>query len=271
MTQPTPGQDHERASWTAQQSSWGAPHNAGYGTDPTQPIGYGNPPPALPGRLLAGKGRLVTTIVAALVVLVGAAASVWWFSGRGNQPSHQVTAPTVPRSPAAQLPASRSVVPTTPDNSAYGVGTCLTEPANPATSGLELSPVSCVGGDAVLIINQVVGQYADCQTSADYVNHGFVLTDEAANVTYCLSLMVPVNQCFEFSTNNSQPIQRTACGSAPNVVQVESIETAANAGAACTDKTAPDIWFYQSPSSGQFECVSSQLPSTQTSTPPTSN
>ncbi|HEX3781892.1 MAG TPA: hypothetical protein VHX38_19685 [Pseudonocardiaceae bacterium] len=229
-----------------------------------EPEPAGRPEPPAPPSYDSGRGRLITTILAAVVVLVGAAASVWWFSGR-NTSGHQVSAPP---SRTTQRRPPRSA-PTTPDNSAYGVGTCLDEPLDPATSGLELQPVSCAGDEAVLMVNQVVTQYSDCEAGADYVDHGYILPDIAANVTYCVSLVVPTNQCFEFSTNNSQPIQRAVCGSAPNVVQVESIEPATSAGAACSDKTAPDIWFYQSPTSGQFACVSSQPPSTQTGDTPT--
>jgi hypothetical protein len=237
MTPPVPGQEHE----------------------PWQTESYQSEPGS-------GPGRLVVTIAAAAVVLVGAAASVWWFSGRHDLPGHPVAAPvSTPRH------TSKPRSTTTPDTTAYGVGTCLTEPLDPASGGLELNPVPCDGALSVLIINQVVAQYDDCQQGADYVNHGFVLSDEVSNVDYCVSLVVPANQCFAFSTDNSKPIQRATCGSAPDVVRVESVESAASVNAACTDQTQPDIWYYQSPTSGQYACVSSLPPgASSTSTPPTS-
>jgi hypothetical protein len=214
-----------------------------------------------------GRGRLIVTIAAAVVVLVGAAGSVWWFSGRDNQPNNRTAAPPV--STPRRTPKPRPT--TAPDTSAYGVGTCLTEPIDPSTGGVELNPVPCTGDAAVLIVNQVVTDYNDCQSGADYVNHGFILPDEVASVSYCVSLVVPANQCFEFSTDNSKPIQRATCGSAPNVVRVESVEPAASVGDACKDQTAPDIWYYQSPTSGQYACVSALPPgASATSQQPTS-
>ncbi len=239
MASPVPGQDSNIA-----------PTEQHKGASPRQP---GN------------RSRIIVTIVSAAVVLAGAAASVWWFSGRSEQPNQPSAAPPV------SAPRHTKKVKPTQDTSAYGVGTCLTEPADPNSGGLELTPVPCAGSSAVLIINQTVKDYNDCQQGADYVNHGFILSDEVANVDYCVSLVVPANQCFAFSTDNSKPIQRAACGSAVNVVRVESVEPAATVTAACKDQTAPDIWYYQSPTSGQYACVSSLPPgASSTSTPSTS-
>jgi hypothetical protein len=219
-------------------------------------------------RELGSRARIVVTIVSAVVVLVGAAASVWWFSGRDNQ-SNQHAAP-----PPVSTPKRTTTPKPTPDNAAYTVGTCLSEPTDPNSGGLEIKPVSCGGQQAVLIINQVVHDYPDCQQSADYVNHGFILSDEVAGVDYCASLVVPTNQCFAFSTDNSKPIQRATCGSAPDVVRVESVESAGAVTDACKDQTAPDIWYFQSPTSGQFACVTplppDQAPSSAPTTSPTS-
>ncbi|HEX4223845.1 MAG TPA: hypothetical protein VHZ97_15870 [Pseudonocardiaceae bacterium] len=215
-----------------------------------------------------GRGRLVVVIIsAAVIVLVGAAGSVWWFSGRTNQPNNRGAAPPV--STPRRTPKPKATP--TPDTSAYGVGTCLDEPLDPRGGGLELNPVPCDGSSAVLMINQVVTGYNDCQNGADYVNHGFILPDVVANVSYCASLVVPTNQCFEFSTNNSQPIQRTTCGSAPNAVRVESVEPADNVNDACKDQTSPDIWYYQSATSGQYACVSALPPGASTSGQPTTS
>jgi hypothetical protein len=238
MASPIPGQDSKPAE--AEQKD--------RGESPREP---GN------------RARIIVTIVSALVVLIGAATSVWLFSGRGNQ-SNQHSAPPV------STPRHTSKPKPTPDTSAYRVGTCLDEPADPNSGGLQLTPVKCAGNSAVLVINQVVTDYNDCQQGADYVNHGFVLSDEVANVDYCVSLVVPANQCFAFSTDNSKPIQRAACGSAPNVVRVESVESAATVTDACKDQTAPDVWYFKSPTSGQYACVSSLPPgASSTGTPST--
>ena len=213
------------------------------------------------------RGRIIVTIVCAAVVLVGAAASVWWFSGRNNAPTPHAAPPvSTPRHTTTPKPKP------TPDTSAYTVGTCLDESANPNTGGLQLKMVPCGAPEAVLVISEVVHQYDDCQQGADYVNHGFVLPDELANVDYCASLVVPANQCFAFSTDNSKPIQRATCGSAADVVRVESVENATSVADACKDQTTPDVWYYQSPTSGQFACVSPLPPDTSSggSTPTTS-
>lgn len=248
MTSPVPGQEHQ--PWETESRPPEPPREQGsdknsVNTDPQQ----GAHP----------RQYVIVSIVAAAVVLLGTVASVWWFSGRSTPPSRPHAAPPVstPR---------HTTRPKTPDNSAYRVGTCLDEPADPNTGGLELTPVPCAGDSSVLIINQVVRDYNDCAQAADYVNHGFVLSDEVANVDYCVSLVVPANQCFAFSTDNSKPIQRAACGSADNVVRVESVEPAASVTAACTDQQQPqDVWYYQSPTSGQYACVT-PLPPDATST-----
>jgi hypothetical protein len=236
MTSPVPGQ--EQQPWETQSRPQEPPREQG-----------------------SDRNRLViVSIAAAAVVLLGTVASVWWFSGRSNPPSPAHAAPPV------SMP--RHTTKPKPDNSPYGVGTCLDEPADPNTGGLELTPVPCAGSSSVLIVNEVVKDYNDCAQGADYVNHGFVLSDEVANVDYCVSLVVPANQCFAFSNDNSKPIARAACGSAANVVRVEAVETAASVTAACTDQQQPqDVWYYQSPNSGQFACVT-PLPPTG-SEPPT--
>ncbi|HEV3356717.1 MAG TPA: hypothetical protein VG247_07960 [Pseudonocardiaceae bacterium] len=221
--------------------------------------------PGEPSGQPSNRARIIVTIVAAAVVLIGAAASVWWFSGRAPQPNQHAAPPPV------STPRHTSKPKPTPDSSAYGVGTCLDEPVDPNSGGLELTPVPCSGTSAVLMVDQVVTNYNDCQQGADYVNHGFILSDEVANVDYCVSLVVPANQCFAFSTDNSKPIQRAACGSAANVVRVESVEPAASVTAACKDQTAPDIWYFQSPTSGQYACVTSLPPgASSTDSPATS-
>ena len=214
------------------------------------------PPQATENRQAEPRERglrtwIVVTVVCAVVVLVGTAASVWFFSGRGGQSNQHVAPPTV------SMPTHTVKPKPTPDNAAYTVGTCLSEPTDPNSGGLEIKPVPCAGQLAVLVINQVVHNYPDCQQGADYVNHGFILSDEFAGVDYCASLVVPANQCFAFSTDNSKPIQRAelrlGAERGPGRVGGERRDAVTDA---CKDQTTPDIWYFQSPSSGQFACVS---------------
>jgi hypothetical protein len=155
---------------------------------------------------------------------------------------------------------------TSPDTAAaYDVGSCFDEAQGSGPGKVELNVVECGGDQAVFVINKVVDTVSDCDSGSDFKNHGYEVPDETANVAYCASLVVPSNICFTLAA--AQPIQRTACGSAPGTVRVLAIESAPNAGAACSDKTNPDVWFYQSPDSGQFACVS--RPAANSTTPTT--
>ena len=218
---------------------------------------------------------LVPAVIMAVLVLVGAGVGIWWFAfGPGHTVSAQPlaaggsSAPPPPSRPHAAVPSSTlpSAVPDT--SSAYDVGTCFDEAAGSGPGKVELDPVDCGSAQAVFVINKVVSTASDCDSDASvsYGQHGYEVPDETANVTYCASLVVPANDCF--TLGGGTPIATAACGSGPNVVQVLSIEPAPNVGSACTDKTDPDVWFYQSPNSGQYACVSRPVV-TATPTAPT--
>jgi hypothetical protein len=278
MTGPFPGQGDD----TPQQQAGGTPVD-GDGPNPyfgdadedLPPIGT---PPRGPNR------KVIIAIAVAVVVIVGAGLGLWFGVGPGKTGGTAVAA-TGSRHPApVGQPASGSVPPTPPSGgapatttpnasgtnpaAAYDVGMCFDEVNGTQAAKVELNPVQCGGADAVFVINDVVASIADCDTgqgSADYHNHGYQVPDDTAGVAYCASLVVPANDCFVLG--GTAPIARAACGSAPDVVQVQAIESAPTAATACTDKTNPDIWFYQSPTSGQFACVS--RPSTANATTPT--
>lgn len=228
-------------------------------------IGPELPPPPRRNR------ALVPAIVIAVLVLVGAGVGIWWFAaGPGHVVNPRAVAATsVPPAPPSHVPVrpSSPVVSATPDTaSAYDVGTCFDEQAGSGPGKVELNPVTCGGTEAVFVINKIVSTATDCDADAsvNYGQHGYEVPDETANVTYCASLVVPVNDCF--TLGGSVPITTVPCGAGPNVVQVLAIEPAPNVGSACTDKTDPDVWFYQSPTSGQYACVS--RPATTAPPPP---
>lgn len=216
----------------------------------------GSPPDGPSRRMLAG-------IAAAVTVVVLAGLALWWFSaGPGRTVTAAAVAVTSSRKPP---PATTAPVSTTDTASAYDVGSCFDE-ANSVSPGVELDEVPCAGNDAVFIINAVVPDTATCDTGAgspDYKDHGYTVPDETAGVAYCASLVVPTDQCFVYT--QGQPIERAACGSGPDVVRVLAIESAPNVADACPDKPNPDVWYYQSPTSGQYACVSRP---TATSGPP---
>lgn len=277
MTGPTPGQGDDPQPWGGKPpesrygTSWdGEPTNP-YFADPDEDLPpVGMPPPGPSRKVLAG-------IAAGVVIVVGAGVAFWWFAvgpGKGTTPAaaaatSQHPAPPPPARPTlttapvqapVTVPSGTPVPTATPTGpnaaAAYNVGMCFDEVAGTSPGTVELNPVACAGNRAVFVINDVVASAADCDTgqgAADYHNHGYEVPDETADVAYCASLVVPANTCFVLGA--SAPIARAACGSGPNVVRVTAIESAPTAAKACTDKTDPDVWFYQAPTSGQFACV----------------
>lgn len=193
---------------------------------------------------------LIMAVIAAILVVGGGVAAVWLFGGGEGA---QVVS-------ASQAPASTNPYSNNGPKASYAAGTCLYEQqpqGQPNHPGVFLVPVQCGSPASVLTISAVVNSAAACAKAADYTHHGFVLSDQDAHVAYCLSLVVPVDQCFTFRDDNSKPIQRVACGSSPTAVRVLAIEAGTDVNAVCADRQPPpDVWFYQSPTSGQFACVS---------------
>ena len=277
MTGPIPGPGETPQPWGGRPRGSGPdPGGLDYGT--TSWDGH----PTDPVYLDAGAGRsgggpdgprrsVVVAIAVAVVVILGAGIALWFTAGPGRAHDPRPVAVTsdqpVPQRPVVHPPS------TTPSGSqdagaAYDVGSCFDEANGGAPGRVELNPVPCAGTEAVFVINSVVPTAAACDTGADYRNHGFEVPDETAHVAYCASLVVPVNVCFVLG--GSTPVTRVPCGSAPNAVQVLAIESAPNPKTACTDKTNPDVWYFQAPTSGQFACVS--RPGTSgSSTPPTTS
>jgi hypothetical protein len=241
-------------------------------------------PPEYPDEPPARRGRTVVMLAIAAVVLAGAGTAIWFFTGG---PGHTATpraaaaatsdppAPSAPTTgassgthPGGPVPTgtSGSAAPSGANSpSAYDVGSCFDEQAGQGAGKVQLNPVPCGGDQSVFVINRVVTNAADCDSGADYHQHGYEVPDVTVGVTYCASLVVPANVCFVLG--GTAPIARATCGSSPDVVTVQSIESAPNVTSACADKVNPDVWYYQSPSSGQFACVS--RPATPTSAPTT--
>lgn len=217
----------------------------GYDEEPAFPEVSPPQPPRRSRRMLVG------TILIGMLALALAVALAWQTLG-----PHRDDGPVgaaVGGAPSVQ----QGAMPTSAvgsGSSAYDVGTCLYEQPGGAPGAAQLEPVSCAGSQAVFMVNQVVTNPSACDANsgADYRQHGGEVPDTTANVTYCVSLVVPPNQCFV----HSGTFERVACGSAPDAVRVLAVEPAPTAQAACGDKPDPDVWFYQSPNSGQYACVS---------------
>jgi hypothetical protein len=216
-------------------------------------------------------GKVTAAIAAAVVVVLCAGAALWWFAvgpGHAAATSRPIAA-TASRAPSvlpvAHPPPSTSSTLSPGAVAAYAVGSCFAEAPGIGPGKVELNPVPCGDARAVFVINRVVGSVDQCDSGTDYRNHGYEAPDETANVAYCASLVVPVDACMTLAA--AQPIVRTPCGTGPGVVRVLAIESAPSAAAACTDQTNPDVWYYQSPTSGRFACVS--RPAAPESTPTT--
>jgi hypothetical protein len=227
------------------------------------------PPPEPPRR--GPSRRSVAAIIVAVVVVVGAGLTLLFTAGSARGGGSAVASSRHPttHAPSIRPPTPPLATSASPDPAAaYDVGSCFNEVGGGQQGKVELNLVPCGGSDSVFVINRVVASAAECDSgagSADYRDHGYEVPDETANVAYCASLVVPVNSCFVLG--GSTPITRATCGSAPDVVQVQSIETAPAVTTACTDKTDPDVWFYQAPTSGQFACVSRPAATATTTTP----
>ena len=227
-----------------------------------------------PARFNARPGpsrKVLLAIAAGVVVVIGAAVALFAFGGfpgrasgrpaaASQRPSSHHAAPNPPPSLPTRVTATTPAGPSgrSPNQAAaYDVGTCFNEVRGASAGKVELNPVPCGGTQAVFVINDVVASASDCDTgqgAADYKNHGYEVPDQTAQVAYCASLVVPAHQCFVLG--GTTPIAKAPCGSAPDVVQVMSIESAPSAATACTDKSNPDVWFYQGPNTGQYACVS---------------
>lgn len=265
---PPPREPGYYSSYGEQEPAYGGQDAAAPPWESAQSPGYGgyDGPFQVPPR---GPSRKVTAaLVVALVVVVGGGVALWWFAagpGRGGVARQVAVTRSNPPAPAVLPVVSSSA---TPNNAAaYDVGSCFDETQGVAPGKVELNPVACGGEQAVFVINRVVDTMAGCDVGADYKGHGYEVPDETANVAYCASLVVPADYCFTLAA--SRPVERTACGSGPGVVKVLAIESAPGVGSACTDKTNPDVWYYQSPVSGQFACVSRPGPGGSSSVVPT--
>ena len=263
MTGPVPGSGEDVPQPWDGRPPRESPYYASYDRpEPEQPP-WSEPVP--PAAVDGPNRRVVAALVVATVVVVVGGVAVWWFAaGPGHNATPRPVAATHsnPPPPVRQAPGTS----TSADRAAaYDIGSCFDEAQGSGPGRVELNLVDCGSGRAVFVINKIVDTATQCDAGADFKNHGYEVPDETANVAYCASLVVPANVCFTLAA--TQPIQRTACGSIPGTVQVLAIEAAPSATTACTDKTNPDVWFYQSPTSGQFACVS--RPATTSTSPAT--
>lgn len=213
------------------------------------------------------RGSMIAAIAAAVVVIAGAVVGVVLWLGSGSKApggGHAIATP--PPASSGALPTQFPGVPASgasgatgsngsPGSPAWSIGACFAEQG--AVGNITLSQVPCQGDQAVFVINAVIPMSSQCPGGSNY--RGDVIGDRDAKVNYCVSLVVPAGQCFVYDdqskAGNAQVVQRTSCGGAQYVVQVQSIERATDPNSACANVSNADIWYYQSPTSGQFACV----------------
>lgn len=257
--QPWGGQPNEPTTQTGPQPGWQEYTGEHNFPDMGYTGLYKSPP----------RWRKPVLIAAAVVVVAGLVSAVLLVTNKKGTDQRAVAPPASAR-PSSGAPLARSTPPSASgggiSESAYDVGTCFDEQPGTGSGKVELSPVPCGGDRAVFVINKVAPDASGCDAAADYQKHGYEVPDETANVVYCVSLVVPANNCFV--NGNGKAVRRTACGAEPDVVQVLAIESSSGADAACQDKPNPDVWFYQSPDSGQYACVSRATASSSGSAAP---
>lgn len=211
--------------------------------------------------------RVIAAAAGAAVALAGVGTAIWYFAAGPGHHVPQVSVAISSNPPAPDPITGSSDLPTRPlsaaNAAAYDIGSCFDEQIGSGPGKVKLNLVPCGGDQSVFVINKVVSAASECD--ADYQRHGYEVPDETVGVVYCAALVVPANQCFVLGGN--APITRAACGSGPDVVTVQSIESAPNVNSACVDTVNPDIWYYQSPSSGQFACVSRPTTKSGSATP----
>jgi hypothetical protein len=219
-----------------------------------QPGSWGPPPPIMPPPRKSQTGAIIGTVVGVVLMLgLGTWAVIGIISSRHS-------------TEAGGTSTTRTTTSTT------------RAPRTSATDSIRFSPndcvwldvktserVSCTSDKAALQINLVIPQKEKCADTDAYDSYGDGWYDGKLALRYCASLMVPKGQCVQLDLDGTGFVERAACTStaplasgAPNAktYQVTDVVSSADAKTAC-DKVpnTDDVWFYQSPKSGQFACL----------------
>jgi hypothetical protein len=221
-----------------------------------QPGSWGPPPPPpMPPPRKSQTGAIIGTAVGVVLMLgLGTWAVIGIISSRhsteaGGTGSTTKTTRTTTRPPRTSDTSSIR----------FGVNDCVWLDVKTSER------VSCTSDKAALQINLVIPQQQKCSDTDPYDSYGDGWYDGKLALRYCASLSVPKGQCVQLDLDDTGFVERASCTSttplasgAPNAktYQVTDIVSSANAKTACDKVPATDdVWFYQSPKSGQFACL----------------
>ncbi|GAA3438738.1 hypothetical protein [Kutzneria kofuensis] len=220
-----------------------------------QPGSWGPPPmPPTPPRK-SQTGAIVGTVVGVVLMLgLGTWAVIGIISSR-----HSTEAAGTSSTSSTARTTTRPPRTTNTDSLRFNVNDCVWLDVKTSEG------VSCTSDKAALQINLVIPQKDKCNDVDAYDSYGDSWFDGKLALRYCASLSVPKGQCVQLDLDDTGLVERASCTStkplaagAPNAktYQVTDIVTSTNPKTAC-DKVAgtDDVWFHQSPKSGQFACL----------------
>ena len=225
-------------------------------TGPYQPGSWGPPPmPPAPPPRRSQRGAVIGTVIGVVLMLgLGTWAVVGIISSRHSAAAGASDTSGKPaRTSTTRAPRSSNT-----NSAQYNTNDCVW--LDVTSSHL----TTCTSDKSALQINLVIPRQNKCEDADDYDSFGDTWYDDKLSLRYCASLSVPKGQCVQLDLNDTGLVERAACTAvaAPNdapktkTYQVMDIVSTANAKTACDKVPATDdVWFYQSPKSGQFACL----------------
>ena len=222
-------------------------------TGPYQPGSWG-PPPTPPRK--SQKGLIIGTFVGvALMLGLGTWAVIGIISSRHSAEAAATSSTTrTTRTTNTRPPRTSNA-----NSLRFGVNDCVWLDVKTSER------VSCTSDKAALQIDLVIPQKDKCSAADEYDSYGDTWYDDDLSLRYCASLNVPKGQCVRTDLNDTGLVERVSCTAASTTTsgapkaktyQVVDVVTSTNGKTACDAlPDTDDVWFYQSPKSGQFACL----------------
>ena len=219
-----------------------------------QPGSWGPPlPPSQPPRK-SQKGAVIGTVVGVVLMLgLGTWAVVGIVSSRHSAEAGATGSTTRTTRTTTRPPRTSNT-----NSLRFSVNDCVWLDVKTSEG------VSCTSDKAALQINLVIPQTQKCSESDAYDSYGDSWYDGKLSLRYCASLTVPKGQCVQLDLDDTGLVKRADCTAAsgatwaPNAktYQVTDVVSGTSPKTACDKVPATDdVWFYQSPKSGQFACL----------------
>lgn len=213
------------------------------------------PPPVQPPPRKSQTGAVIGTIVGVVLMLgLGTWAVVGIISSRHSTEAGAGSSTTrTSRTTTTRAPRS-----TNTNSGQYNTNDCVW--LDVTTSHL----TTCTSDKSALQINLVIPRSNKCQDADEYDTYGDTWYDDKLSLRYCASLSVPKGQCVQLDLNDTGLVERVACTetTAPKdapkteTFQVADVVSTTDPKTACDKVPATDdVWYYQSPKSGQFACL----------------